>query len=213
MIVDISVLNAPRDNLDGYFKNISNCPIVHLDVMDGKFVPNYTFGAEFVKEVHLATPRSICDVHLMVEDPDSYMEDMKEAGADYLTFHYEVGDIERRIDKIHSLGMKAGLSIKPATDVNVLIPYLENLDYILIMSVEPGKGGQEFLSNSIEKVKYLKEYKTSHKLHYLIAIDGGINLRTGQLVKEYCDLGIVGSAITKAENYVEAYYEHLKALF
>ena len=212
MFTNISILNAPLDSLEEYFKKLPIVPTIHLDIMDGKFVPEKTFGSEVSRKVYEASPGSIIDAHLMVENPDDYFLDFKKAGADYITFHYEVGDIDRRIDEIHKLGLKAGLSIKPNTKVDVLVPYLHKLDLVLVMSVEPGWGGQKFIPESIDKVKFLKEYKTKNDLYYLISIDGGINLETGKLVKDYCDLAVVGSAITKAPNYVEAYYKHLQEL-
>lgn len=212
MLVSLSILNAPLDNLYEYFKPLVNAPVLHMDIMDGKFVENTSFGSDVVKKSYNASPRSIIDVHLMVEDPDPLFSEYKEAGADYITFHYEVGDVKRRIDMLHKMGVKAGISINPSTDVHVLDPYLDDIDQILVMSVWPGKGGQKFIESSIEKVKYLKEYKTKNNKHYIISIDGGINLETGQLVKQYCDLGVVGSAITKADNYVEAFNKHLMGL-
>ena len=212
MFVNLSILNAPLDNLDEYLGRLTFIPIIHLDIMDGKFVPEKSFGCEVAKKAYKAAPGSVMDVHLMVENPEDYFQDYKEAGADYITFQYEVGDIDKKIDMIHNMGLKAGLSIKPNTDVKVLDPYLDKIDQILIMSVEPGWGGQKFLPSAIDKVKYLKEYKVKNDKHFLIAIDGGINLETGMLIKDYCDLAIVGSAITKADNYVEAYYKHLQGL-
>ena len=212
MLVSLSILNAPLDNLNEYFKPLVNAPVLHMDIMDGKFVENTSFGSDVVKKAYNASPRSIIDVHLMVENPDPLFSEYKEAGADYITFHYEVGDVKRRIDMIHSMGLKAGISINPSTDVHVLDSYLDDVDLILVMSVWPGKGGQKFIESSIEKVKYLKEYKTKNNKNYLISIDGGINLVTGQLVKNYCDLGVVGSAITMADNYVEAFGKHLMGL-
>ena len=212
MLVSLSILNAPLDNLDEYFKPLVNAPVLHMDIMDGKFVENTSFGSDVVKKSYNASPRSIIDVHLMVENPDPLFKEYKEAGADYITFHYEVGDVKRRIDMLHKMGVKAGVSINPSTDVHVLDSYLDDIDQILVMSVWPGKGGQKFIESSIEKVKYLKEYKTKNNKHYIISIDGGINLETGQLVKQYCDLGVVGSAITKADNYVEAFNKHLMGL-
>ena len=212
MLVSLSILNAPLDNLNEYFKPLVMAPVLHMDIMDGKFVSNTSFGSDVVRKSYEASPRSIIDVHLMVENPDDYFMEYKEAKADYITFHYEVGDIKRRIDLLHKMGVKAGIAINPGTDVHVLDPYLDDVDLILVMSVWPGKGGQQFIESSIDKVKYLKEYKTKNNKHFIISIDGGINLETGQLVKKYCDLGVVGSAITKAPNYVEAFQKHLIGL-
>ncbi|MCR5741296.1 MAG: ribulose-phosphate 3-epimerase [Gammaproteobacteria bacterium] len=212
MLISLSILNAPLDNIEKFLAPLTMLPVIHMDIMDGKFVKQTSFDESVVKRAYEASPRSIIDVHLMVENPDEYFLKYKEAKADYITFHYEVGDIKRRIDYIHSLGLKAGLSINPDTDVKVLEPYLDDIDMVLVMSVFPGLGGQKFIDSSIEKVKYLKEYKTKHNKNFIISIDGGINLVTGQLVKNYCDLAVVGSAITKDANYVEAFYKHLQGL-
>ena len=212
MMVNLSILNSPKDNLKEYYSKFQMLPILHMDIMDGKFVPNTSFDERVVKESYLASPRSVIDVHLMVTDPENYFLKYKEAGADFITFHYETGKTDERIDMIHSLGLKAGLAINPETDVHVLDKYLDKLDLVLVMSVNPGAGGQAFIESSVDKVKHLKEYKTKNNLHYLISIDGGINMVTGQKIKPYCDLCVVGSAITKAEDYAKAYVEHFMAL-
>lgn len=210
MILDLSILNADLNNIEKFLKPIFYAPLLHMDIMDGKFVNNTSFDESVVERCFKASPRSVIDVHLMVEDPDSLFEKYKKAHADYITFHLEVGKVKERIDKIHSLGIKAGLSIKPNTDVHLLIPYLSMIDQILIMSVEPGKGGQTYLDSATDKLKFLKEYKEKNNLHYLINVDGGINKETYIKVMKYADLAVVGSAITKDENYVESYQTFFK---
>jgi len=207
MILSLSILNADLDHLDEFFKPINYCPLIHMDIMDGKFVPETSFNEITVKKAYLINPRSIIDVHLMVENPDPLFELYKDSYADYITFHYEVGDVKRRIEKIHSLGIKAGISINPLTDVKVLEPFLSSVDYILVMSVYPGLGGQKYLDQATEKLRYLKDYKNNHHLHYLISVDGGINMDTYLKVKPYTDIAVVGSAITKAQDYVAMYQE------
>ena len=210
MIVDLSILNANLDNIEGFLKPLLAAPILHMDIMDGKFVKETSFDEKIVKRCALSSPRSIIDCHLMVENPIDLIDKYKDAGANYITFHYEVGRIKETIDLIHSKGLKAGISINPGTDVKVLEPYLKDVDMVLIMSVWPGRGGQSYIDSSTDKLKYLKEYKEKNNLHYLINVDGGINMNTYELVKPYADLAVVGSAITKAANYVETYYSYLQ---
>ncbi len=176
---------------------------VHLDIMDGHFVPNISFGADLVKSIHKDSSLFF-DTHLMIDHPKQYIKSFVDAGSDAITFHLEAVDhpIEL-IDYIHSFGVKAGISIKPATDVTALKPYLKYVDLILIMSVEPGFGGQRFMPEAIEKVKYLKEEKDKHQYSYWISIDGGIQDQTLPLVASYLDLAVVGSYITSAKNSLE----------
>ena len=210
MFLDISILNADLDNIERFLKPIKPwCFLIHMDIMDSIFVKQKSFDHEIVRRCKEETPLSIIDVHLMCVNPEKLFNLYKDAGADYITFHYETGNIKENIDKIHELGLKAGLSINPDTDVKVLIPYLACLDQVLVMSVFPGLGGQSFIESSIEKVKFLKEYKREHDLHYLINIDGGINMDTYKKVQPYCDLAVVGSAITKSDDYVKKYLEYL----
>ncbi len=200
MIVSLSILNIEKSNR---FEKINEFMSVkdnwiHFDVMDGMFVENKTFTYEVVKEIG-----EYCDffkdVHLMTYNPDSMLKEYKEAGTDQITFHYESAEkdmIVPIIEKIKSLGMKAGISIKPMTNVEEIKEYLPLLDLVLIMSVEPGKGGQKFMESSLEKIKWLKENKGSN--HYLISVDGGINGETSKLVKEAgADVAVVGTYLTR----------------
>lgn len=200
MIVSLSILNIEKSNR---FEKINEFMGVkdnwiHFDVMDGMFVENKTFTYEVVKEIG-----EYCgffkDVHLMTYNPDSMLKEYKEAGTDQITFHYESVEkdmIVPIIEKIKSLGMKAGISIKPMTNVEEIKEYLPLLDLVLVMSVEPGKGGQKFMESSLEKIKWLKENKGSN--HYLISVDGGINGETSKLVKEAgADIAVVGTYLTR----------------
>lgn len=186
---------------------------LHLDIMDYHFVPNLTFGAGVVKSLR---PHSnmIFDAHLMVEEPEKYLEDFKKAGADYFTFHYEeVPAPVSLIQKIKESGMKAGISVKPKTDVEVLFPYLKNLDLVLVMSVEPGFGGQKFMSDMLSKVQWLAEQKQAGQGSYLIEIDGGINRETAvEAVKAGVEVLVAGTAIFGAKNIGEevSYYLSLE---
>lgn len=200
MIVSLSILNIEKDKrfdkIKEFMKVENNW--IHFDVMDGKFVENKTFAYEVVKEIG-----EYCDffkdVHLMTYNPDEFLKKYKNAGADQITFHYESVEKERIIpiiNKIKELGMKVGISIKPHTSVEEIEDYLPLLDLVLVMSVEPGKGGQKFMESSLDKIKILKSKQKSN--HYLISVDGGINNETSKLVKEAgVDVAVVGTYLTK----------------
>ncbi len=186
MIVAPSLLSCDFTRLLEEAKNVVECgaQFLHIDVMDGHFVPNITMGPVIYKNLK-GKVDAVFDVHLMISDPLFYAKAFIDAGADYLTFHYEtVDNIEEMIEHIKSLGAKAGVSIKPNTDVNVLDKYLDKLDLILIMSVEPGFGGQKFIPNALDKIKHLKDKKDSNNYNYIIEVDGGINKETAILCKE-----------------------------
>lgn len=189
IIVAPSLLAADFRFLDRELKLLKthNITYLHFDVMDGHFVPNLSFGLTLLDAI---SPHYdfVYDVHLMISNPEIYAEEYIKKGADIVTFHYEVMENEQAthqlIKKIKSLGAKAGMSIKPGTDVEVLFPYLNELDLVLIMSVEPGFGGQSFMENSLEKISALARLKKMHNFRYLIEVDGGINSETGALVKK-----------------------------
>jgi ribulose-phosphate 3-epimerase len=200
-IIAPSILSANFNNLLEEVKSVDNAEFLHIDVMDGHFVPNISIGALVYKNLKKAVDM-VFDVHLMISDPEKYAEDFIKAGADYLTFHYEaVKDVGITIKHFKELGVKVGISVKPNTDVKVLDPYLEYLDLILIMSVEPGFGGQQFMPNSLDKVKYLKAQRDKKDYLYLIEIDGGINLETAKLaVDAGVDILVAGTSIFKSSN-------------
>lgn len=177
---------------------------LHFDVMDGMFVPSISFGMPVLKSIQGVSPQ-VMDVHLMVTDPGRYVEDFQEAGADILTVHLEAcEDVQAVLDKIHACGIKAGVSIKPATPVEELLPVLDQAEMFLIMSVEPGFGGQAFIPESLEKIKNLRSMLDERGLNADIEVDGGIYQSN---VKEVLDAGaniiVAGSAVFKggiAEN-------------
>ena len=153
---------------------------IHLDVMDGMFVPNITIGAPIVKAVRKNSKLPF-DVHLMIQDPIRYVDDFVKAGADYLTVHTEAeGDIAGAIKKIRNCGVKPGISLNPGTPVEDIVKYLDDVDLILVMTVQPGFGGQAFRENGIPKIEFLRDYAKEHNLHYDISVDGGINRETGK---------------------------------
>lgn len=172
-----SMLSADFGNLDRDVEmvNRSVADWFHLDIMDGVFVPNISFGFPVVKAI-AAKAKKTLDAHLMITEPERYVTRFAEAGVHYLSFHFEAtSDSQSVIDLIHSSEMKAGLAIKPATDVSVLEPYIKSLDYILIMSVEPGYSGQKFMPVALEKAKEVRKMVDKLNPECLIQMDGGIS--------------------------------------
>lgn len=200
MKVSLSILNANFLKLEESLKDyIDSCDYIHMDIMDGVFVPNISFGPDIVKEVSKITNRDF-DTHLMIENPKDYIEAFVKANSKYITFHVEAkSDVMETINLIHSYNVKAGISIKPNTSVDEIKKYLPYVDMVLVMSVEPGFGGQSFMPNSIEKCKKLKELREEFNYNYLINIDGGINDKTISYVKDYVDIVVSGSYICKAK--------------
>jgi ribulose-phosphate 3-epimerase len=199
IIVSPSLLSANFLNLekDVEMFNRSNAQWLHYDVMDGNFVPNLSFGPQILEQVCKITDKFI-DVHIMVANPLKTIDYFEKARIDMLTFHYEaVKDLEECnavIDKIHDRGMQAGISVKPNTSVEVLEPVLHKIDMVLVMSVEPGFGGQKFMVEMLKKCDWLHNYRVEKNLNYLIQIDGGINYENGKLaVEHHCDSLVAGS--------------------
>lgn len=194
-MLSISILGI-KDDLDK-LKSIDDLKpnYLHLDIMDGLFVSNSVDMSDLPL---MNTPK---DIHLMVENVKKYVDIYKKYQPEYMTFHLEVNnDIDEIIDYIHSLNIKVGLSIKPSTPVKELSKYLDKVDLILVMSVEPGQGGQSFIMNSIEKVNELNQLREDNNYKYVIEIDGGINAVTKKLVPA-CDIFVVGSYITSSDDY------------
>lgn len=203
MKISLSILNADFSNLYNDLKEVmGSVDMLHMDVMDGAFVPNLSFGPDVIRSLRQKTNIPF-DTHLMIEHPLRYLDDYIKAGSNFITVHYEALDnLNEIINYLKNRNIKVGISIKPNTKVEVLEPYLKDLDLILIMSVEPGFGGQNFDHNAITKCIYLKEKQNNY--NYLISIDGGINNKTLPLVKDYVDMVVVGSYITKAKVKKEA---------
>lgn len=178
---------------------------MHLDVMDGHFVPNITFGAPIIKMVRKYTDKPF-DVHLMISDPLKYADDFIDAGADIITFHIECdSDIDKTIDKIKSRGVKVGLVIKPNTPAESVFDYLEKLDLVLIMTVEPGFGGQSFMADMLPKVTKIKEECKKRGIDMPVEVDGGIGEATISLTaKAGVDIAVAGTAVFKAEDASKA---------
>ena len=174
---------------------------MHLDVMDGHFVPNITFGAPVYKTVRRYSDKPF-DVHLMITDPLRYIDDFADAGADIITFHVESDSpVEETIQKIKSRGIKAGLVIKPNTPASAVFPYLEQLDLVLIMTVEPGFGGQSFMADMLPKVTVVKEECRRLGIELPVEIDGGVSEDTiAQAAAVGVDICVAGTAVFKAED-------------
>lgn len=197
MELSVSVLNA-KDKIEMIkILNETNISYIHLDVMDEKFVSQKSLPIEEIRSLAKVSTKKL-DVHLMTEDPLYYIESIKDlTNIEYITIHLEIDkDIKNILNKIKEYGFKAGLSIKPNTDINLLLPYLEDLNLILLMTVEPGLGGQAFIPSSTERLKKLKEIVNNN---IKIEVDGGINNITIKEVSS-SDIAVVGSYITKSDD-------------
>lgn len=205
-IVSPSVLSADFANLERDTKMLNNSKAewIHIDIMDGQFVPNISFGLPVLKAIHKHATK-VMDVHLMIATPDDYLEDFKEAGADILTVHYEAcPHLHRTIQRIKDLEMKAGVALNPHTPVHLLSDIIQDLDLVLIMSVNPGFGGQKFIPHAVEKVRELKALITAKGANTMIEVDGGVNLETGKLLVDAgADALVAGSFVFGSENPVE----------
>ncbi len=179
--------------------------MLHVDVMDGHFVPNLTLGPPVVESIRKVT-KSILDVHLMITDPDRYAPIFVEAGADQVSIHYEAAThLDRTVRNIQSLGARAGVVLNPATPVSVLEDILDVTDYVLIMSVNPGFGGQQFIPNAIKKIRRLEQIRRERGLPFKIEIDGGVNLDNVEaIVRAGCDWLVAGSSIFHSEDSASA---------
>ena len=186
--------------------------MLHIDVMDGHFVPNISFGACVMQSLRPRTDLFF-DVHLMISDPLTYAKDFAKAGADMITFHYEAdSDPQETINEIRDLGLKVGMAIKPGTDVKVLDPFLPQLDMALVMTVEPGFGGQKFMTDMMPKVEYLRNWANENHKALWIQVDGGIAASTAKTVADAgADVLVAGSAVFGAPDRQEAIENILQA--
>lgn len=207
MIVSPSVLSADFANLqrDVEMLNESQAQWIHIDVMDGVFVPNISFGIPVTAAI-AKHAKKVMDVHLMIVNPDAYIEEFKNAGAEYLTVHYEAcTHLHRTVQNIHSHGMKAGVALNPHTPVHLLKDILGELDLVLIMSVNPGFGGQKFIERTYDKIKELKAMIVAGGYSTLIEVDGGVNGDNAVLLKEAgADALVAGNFVFKHSNPMEA---------
>lgn len=196
IMISPSILASDYANLQSELERISASDLIHIDVMDGHFVPNISIGAPVV-----AAAKKVCDipfdVHLMISDPLSYVEQFADAGADIICFHAESdSDMGETIDKIVSLGKKAAVAVKPGTDIDVVLPYLDKLWMVLVMTVEPGFGGQSFMQSTMPKIEKLRAAAPNIN----IEVDGGINSETVKLASRAgANVFVAGSAVFKSE--------------
>jgi ribulose-phosphate 3-epimerase len=207
IIISPSILGGSFANMQDTIRLIdqSKAEYIHFDVMDGDFVPNLTFGPQFVSNVRPFS-KKIFDVHLMINRVGKFLDDYIKAGSDIITFHLEIDeDINELITKIKNNNIKCGIAIKPATPWEDLKPYLDNIDQIIIMTVEPGFGGQKFMDNQLSKITQLKKYLVNNQYQIDIEIDGGINFETG---KKCIDAGanilVAGSFLFKQDDLTQA---------
>ncbi len=179
--------------------------MVHLDVMDGHFVPNLTIGPAIVKALRPYTKLPF-DVHLMITDPLDYIDSFADAGADIITFHLEAdSDLDRTIEKIRERGVKPGVVIKPATPAEAVFPYLDRVYMVLVMTVEPGFGGQSFMADMMPKVKAIREEISRRQLDVLIEVDGGVSAKNIDIVTEAgADVSVSGTGVFKADDTAAA---------
>ena len=206
IIISPSLLASDFANLESEIKKVRNagCKYLHLDIMDGIFVKNITFGIPVITSV-----RKVCDIifdaHLMIVNPIRYIDDFARSGCDIITFHYEAcsgkTEIFDTIERIKSHDIKCSMSVKPATDIRKLYPFLHLLDMTLVMSVEPGFGGQKFIDGSLEKIRHLKEIKTEQDLSFDIQVDGGVTFENIAAIKEAgANVIVAGTTIFGADD-------------
>lgn len=186
---------------------------LHVDVMDGHFVPNITLGMPIIQSIRPYAKIPL-DVHLMIEKPERYIEEFISAGSDWLTLHVEsCVDLAASLKKIKSLGCKAGVTLKPNTAIAEIKPFLALADLVLVMTVEPGFGGQSFMQEQIAKVNLLKEWRAQSGFNYLIEVDGGVNEKTAAIcTRAGADVLVAGSAVFKGEKTPQNYRNNIQAL-
>ena len=207
IIISPSILGGSFANMQDTIRLIdqSKAEYIHFDVMDGDFVPNLTFGPQFISNVR-SFSKKIFDVHLMINRVGKFLDDYTKAGSDIITFHLEIDeDINELITKIKNNNIKCGIAIKPATPWEDLKPYLDNIDQIIIMTVEPGFGGQKFMDDQLSKITQLKKYLVDNQYSIDLEIDGGVNFETG---KKCIDAGanilVAGSFLFKQDDLTQA---------
>jgi len=206
MILSPSVLSADFANLqrDIEMLNQSECDWLHIDIMDGRFVPNISFGLPVLKAIKKLTNKTL-DTHLMIVEPEKWINEFRDAGADILTIHSECSPhLHRTIAAIKSAGMKAGVAINPHTPINTLEDIISAVDLVLIMSVNPGFGGQSFITNTYKKVKQLKYLIEINKVNPIIEIDGGVNLSNAKLLMDTgADALVAGNSVFSTEDPIK----------
>lgn len=194
-----SILSADFANLERDIRRISSADYVHVDVMDGLFVPNISIGIPVVKAIRPTTELPL-DVHLMIERPVRYVDQFCDAGADIVTCHVEADTEENilaAIEKIHAKGKRAGVVVKPKTPASAVLPFIDKVEMILVMTVEPGFGGQKFMADQMEKLRALR----AKRPELILEVDGGVNRETAPICRENgADVAVAGTAVFRAEN-------------
>lgn len=203
-IISPSILACDFLNLENELNLLNNtdCEYLHLDVMDGHFVNNLTFGYQLISCIRTKTNK-VLDVHLMISNPTRYLEEYINAGSDIITIHLEIKeDINNIIAIIKSNNKKVGIAIKPDTDLDLLTPYLDKIDLVLVMSVNPGFGGQSFIESSTNRIKHLVKLREENNYNYVINVDGGVNKSTRDKVED-ADILVAGSYVFNSDDYQE----------
>ena len=207
-MVSPSILSADFGHLAADCRMVLDAGAVwlHYDVMDGHFVPNISFGVPVLKSLHKNLPDAFYDAHLMISHPLQYAEAFAKAGASLINFHLECeDDIGETLAAIRAAGCKTGLTIKPGTPAEALSPWLDQLDMVLVMSVEPGFGGQKFMPSALDKLRWLKAEREKRGLHYLLEVDGGVDAVTGpDCAAAGADVLVAGSAVFAAKDPAQA---------
>ena len=201
MLISTSFLSSNNVAKDLKKLNDTNTDFIHVDVMDGKFVENKTMPFSEMKNIYKYTSKRL-DVHLMVKNAKKYIMDYATLNTEYMSIHIESDDVSNNLELIKNCGIRCGLAINPNTDVKELVPYLPLIDIVIVMSVEPGKGGQEFITETEEKIKELKELINEYKLNILISVDGGVNNETKELCSD-ANILVAGNYILSGNDYQE----------
>ncbi len=198
-ILSLSILSIDFGNMEKSLQRVEKAGVkcIHVDVMDGNFVPNISFGPSVIEYVRKAVPEALIDAHLMIDEPIRFLEDYKKAGCDIVTVHYEaVKHLDATVDAIKKLGMKAGVALNPATDISALNTILPKLDMVLIMSVNPGFGGQKLIPYTVDKVRRLRKLLNEEGLGTDIEIDGGVNLSNiDDILEAGANVIVAGTAV------------------
>lgn len=205
MKISVSYLSSKKLKEDLRKLNVTNADYIHVDVMDGHFVKNKTLPFKKIKDISTYTNKRL-DVHLMVKNPLKFIDDYASLNTEFITIHVETKNVDKSLDLIGSYGIKKGLAINPTTEIEEILPYLDKIDLILIMSVNPGEGGQPFIDSTIDKIKELKKLLANKNKKIKISVDGGINDEVAKKLKDV-DILVSGSYITSSDDFQYQIYK------